>query len=166
MVCKAVYFGLSDLGNGVEGFGLVCVQEPPVALLPLQQVLGAPQAVLQLRAPAGLHHQPLLHSRVVSPRLLVAVLAADVRVLEGLVGRGAGGRGGGGSAELLQSGRQHLTVGPILLRRHGRWHRVCPRIRVSPLPGPLCELPGLAPETQVWVGLAPKQGGGGTGTVR
>lgn len=68
----------TNLVCGTEDFGLVCLQQAPVALLPLQQVLGAPHAVLQLRALPGLHHELLLHRRVVCPRLLVAVLAAYV----------------------------------------------------------------------------------------
>lgn len=97
----------SHLVTGMYWLWPVHLQQASIVLLMFQQFIRAPHPVVQLRALPGLHHQSLLHRRVIRPRFLVAMFAGNVRVLERREGRGRAGRRGGGSrgrpAQLLQS---------------------------------------------------------------
>lgn len=85
------------------------------------------------------------------------MFTADVGVLEGREGgRGAGGGGCGGPTQPLQSvGHQDFPPGHVFVRGDGGRSRLAAVARVGALPGPLQVLPGLLPQLQVGVGVAP-----------
>lgn len=123
------------------------VQRRAVPLLcHLQEVLRAPQAVLQLRAPPRLHHQSPLHCRVVRSWLLIAVLAADVRVLKGAV-RLHGWR---------DFALQHINLDRAHFRRRGREGSGEAGVSRHLSPQAIRRLPGLPPELQIRMGLCSK----------
>lgn len=151
---------MTNLISCAWGFSFFCLQQASVALLPLQQFLRASHTVLQLWALSGLHHQPLLHRWIISSWFLVAMFAGNVWVLEGWErGGGAGRRGGGSggcSAQLLQGvGHKDLTPAHVLIRCGWRWSRIAAVVRVKVSPHPLQMLPGLLPQLQIRVSVAP-----------